>query len=384
MDGHFYLGKPLTKGYTSIRMPGESVSVILVLDNDGVAYGDCCSSQYSGSGGRGRPFSASWSVPIISKHVKGVLEGSTIQGFRSTASMIDEIRVGDEALHPGILYGVTQALLEAVAMKRKVTMAEVVSEEYRLPFPSAMIPVHVQTGDDRYIGVDKAILKKADVLPQGLINTREKIGKHGEALLAYARWVADRVRRFGEKGYTPSIHFDTYGMIGKAFDDDLEQVTSYILRLEDAVNPFDLQIEMPIDVGEMKKQMSAFSTLKGKLKESGSGVMLVADEWANNLQQIQEWADSKATDIVHIKPTDIGSIDSLIRAVLYCKERGVGAYLGGTCNETDKSARVCAHVALATSPLQMSVKPGMAIDEGLMIIHNEMRRTLALIASKRL
>ena len=151
-----------------------------------------------------------------------------------------------------------------------------------------------------------------------------------------------------------------------------------------SVSPFELQIEMPIDVGEMKKQMSAFSTLKGMLKESGSGVMLVADEWANNLQQIQEWADSKAADIVHIKPTDIGSIDSLIRAVLYCKERGVGAYLGGTCNETDKSARVCAHVALATRPLQMSVKPGMAIDEGLMIIHNEMSRTLALIASKRL
>lgn len=62
----------------------------------------------------------------------------------------------------------------------------------------------------------------------------------------------------------------------------------------------------------------------------------------------------------------------------------MGAYLGGSCNETDKSARVCAHVALATRPFQMSVKPGMAIDEGLSIIHNEMKRTLALVASKSL
>jgi methylaspartate ammonia-lyase len=245
-----------------------------------------------------------------------------------------------------------------------------------------MIPVHVQTGDDRYIGVDKAILKKADVMPQGLINTREKIGERGEALLGFARWVAKRVRRFGEEGYAPSIHFDTYGMIGKAFDDDLEKGTKYIMRLEDAVNPLDLQIEMPIDVGEMKEQISVFSKLKDMLKESGSRVMIVADEWANNLLEIKTWADSKAADIVHIKPTDVGSIDSLIRAVLYCKERGIGAYLGGSCNETDKAAQVCAHVALATRPFQMSVKPGMAIDEGLSIIHNEMKRTLAIIASR--
>jgi methylaspartate ammonia-lyase len=56
----------------------------------------------------------------------------------------------------------------------------------------------------------------------------------------------------------------------------------------------------------------------------------------------------------------------------------MGAYLGGTCNETDRSGQICAHIAMATSPVQMLAKPGMGTDEGYMIVHNEMRRILAL------
>ena len=54
------------------------------------------------------------------------------------------------------------------------------------------------------------------------------------------------------------------------------------------------------------------------------------------------------------------------------------AYLGGTCNETNRSAEVCANIAMATSPCQCLAKPGMGVDEGYMIIFNEMSRVLAL------
>jgi methylaspartate ammonia-lyase len=69
--------------------------------------------------------------------------------------------------------------------------------------------------------------------------------------------------------------------------------------------------------------------------------------------------------------------------VLLCKERGVEAYLGGTCNETERSAQLCVHVALATRPYQMLAKPGMGVDEGFMIVTNEMRRALAVLRHKR-
>nr|WP_315988364.1 hypothetical protein [Desulforamulus aquiferis] len=37
--------------------------------------------------------------------------------------------------------------------------------------------------------------------------------------------------------------------------------------------------------------------------------------------------------------------------------------MGGTCNETDRSAQVCVHIGIATQPDQMLAKPGMGVDE---------------------
>ena len=64
--------------------------------------------------------------------------------------------------------------------------------------------------------------------------------------------------------------------------------------------------------------------------------------------------------------------------MLYCRNCGIGAYQGGTCNETDRSAQVCTQIAMATHPVQILAKPGMGVDEGYMIVYNEMQRVLAL------
>ena len=75
-------------------------------------------------------------------------------------------------------------------------------------------------------------------------------------------------------------------------------------------------------------------------------------------------------------------MNNTIEAVLYCKSHGMGCCLGGTANETDLSARICAQIGLATSPDFMMTKPGLGADEGYMILTNEMLRTIALMASR--
>ena len=57
--------------------------------------------------------------------------------------------------------------------------------------------------------------------------------------------------------------------------------------------------------------------------------------------------------------------------------------LGGSANETDQSARICTHIGLACRPDFMLSKPGLGVDEALMIQRNEMARTLALVASQK-
>ena len=83
--------------------------------------------------------------------------------------------------------------------------------------------------------------------------------------------------------------------------------------------------------------------------------------------------------MVQIKTPDLGSVHNIVESVLYCHERGMQAYQGGTCNETDASARACVHIALAARPMRLLVKPGMGFDEGMNIVNNEMRRTIALL-----
>ena len=56
--------------------------------------------------------------------------------------------------------------------------------------------------------------------------------------------------------------------------------------------------------------------------------------------------------------------------------------LGGSYVETDLSARVSAHVALATQPDLVMAKPGIGVDEAITIVHNEMVRILAEIGGR--
>lgn len=72
-DGFFYTGKPVTEGFTSIRQAGEAISVMFVLEDGQVAYGDCAAVQYSGAGGRDPLFLAKDFIPVIEKRHKAPL-----------------------------------------------------------------------------------------------------------------------------------------------------------------------------------------------------------------------------------------------------------------------------------------------------------------------
>ena len=40
-DGFIYIGQPVTEHFERIRQAGESISVILILENGQIAVGDC-------------------------------------------------------------------------------------------------------------------------------------------------------------------------------------------------------------------------------------------------------------------------------------------------------------------------------------------------------
>ena len=381
-DGTFYVGTPVTDGFRAIRQAGESISVMLILEDGQMAYGDCAAVQYSGAGGRDPLFLAEDFIPVIEQHIKPQLVGKEANDFRGLCAMMEAIEVDGKRLHTAIRYGLSQAILDAVAKATGRMMCEVVADEYGCTVSKEPIPIFTQSGDDRYSNADKMIIKGAQVLPHALINNiDEKLGRQGEKLAEYVAWLRDRIlNNRADESYCPVMHMDVYGTIGAAFgNNNYKAMADYIEELGRIAKPFKLRIEGPMDCDcDRETQLTALAGLTRELDARGCDVELVADEWCNTLEDIKLFADHKAGHMVQIKTPDLGGINNTIEAVLYCKEKGIGAYQGGTCNETDRSAQVCVHCAMATQPVQILAKPGMGVDEGFMIVYNEMNRILVI------
>jgi len=381
-DGFVYRGEPKTPGFSTIRQPGESVSVMLVLEDGQVAYGDCTTVQYSGVGGRHPVFNAEELAKCVEAEWADWMRGLSLDQFRPLAEQLDELSI-DSPAPKAIRYGISQALLDAVARARGITMAEVVSQEYGTQLSDRIVPIYAQSGDDMYINVDKMILKRISVLPHGLINNAErKVGRNGEILLDYVRWLAARIPLLGGTDYQPRLHVDVYGTLGQVFNMDLDRLADYLGKLAEAASPYSIQVEGPLDAGSRQAQIMALHSLRDKIKHKGIHVPIVADEWCNTLEDIQAFTVAEAADFIQIKTPSLGSINNTIKALHFAQAGGAYTYLGGSCNETDRSAQVCAHIALALKPDQTLAKPGMGVDEGLMIVHNEMSRALALISRR--
>jgi methylaspartate ammonia-lyase len=380
-DGFDYAGSPRTPGFERIRMPARALSVGLVLDDGHVAWGDAMTVQYSGAGGREPPFDPTLARAVLASEVAPRVAGLELDGFRADCARV--FSSDTTALRsPALRYGLSQGLLAAHAHAARTTMAEVLCADYGLPVVPEPVPLFAQSGDDRHANIDKMILKRVGVLPHGLINNREKLGPRGATFAEYARWVAKRVRALGDRDYVPVLHFDLYGTAGLEFDGDVEAIADFLARLGESLAPFRVRIETPFDFGSHAAQLDGFARLRAALARLGSAVELVADEWCDTLDDVRAFANSGAAHLVQIKMPDVGSLADSAAAVLECRRAGIEAYLGGSCAETDVSARAAVHVALATRPAMLLAKPGMGVDEGLTIVGNEQSRALAELRAR--
>lgn len=385
-DGFNYVGKPQTDKFTSIRQKGEAISIMFLLDDGQVGIGDAAAVQYSGAGGRDPLFIADEGIELIKEKIRPFLVGKDVSRFTELAKEIDQFKINGKLIHTALRYGLTQALLASTAKANKITMAEVVRKEYNISSKVYnRIPIFAQTGDDRYTNVDKMIIKEVEVMPHALINNIEtKLGYHGEILKKYVSWLRGRVLQLRQnEDYYPVFHIDVYGTIGQIFNDDYEKIYEYLKELEELAHPFRLRIEGPTDAGNRMDTMIALKTITALINNNGSKVEIVADEWCNTLDDVKFFADNNAGHMLQVKTPDLGGINNVIEALLYCSDRNIGAYSGGSCNETNISAEITTNIAIACNAKQCLAKPGMGTDEGIMIVNNVMNRTLALIHNRQ-
>ncbi|HEV7831838.1 MAG TPA: methylaspartate ammonia-lyase [Caballeronia sp.] len=380
--GFDYTGEPVTPGFSRIRVPGQALGVGLVLDDSFVAWGDMMTVQYSAAGGREPVFNRDRAQALLDGPLKPRLLALDFSNLREDIARVFAPLPDGSSVPSSVQYGLSQALLGAYAHRRRLTIAEVLADAYDLLLIAEPVPIYAQSGDERKVNVQKMVMKRVDVLPHGLINTPAKFGQDGRLFADYAKWVAAQVNGAADPAYQPTLHFDLYGNAGIEFHDDPLKIAEYIARVAESVAPYQLHIESPADYGSTDNQIEGFLQIRHHLNALGCNAKIVADEWCDTLADVERFCKSGAADIVQIKMPDVGSVTHSFEAVLLCKAHGVGAYLGGSCVETDLSARISVHAALASRADMQLAKPGMGVDEALTIVGNEQARLLALLRAK--
>jgi methylaspartate ammonia-lyase len=435
-----YTARPRTPGFRAVREVAEVLSVGLVLEDIAdpgvppqVAWGDCLAVAYSGKAGRDPVFRAAPHVAVVEQEIAPLLIGQPVGKFRSLAAQVDgqiaALKLDDvpngsgpqglsrrEVLSPAYLlrafrqemdrnlvpqppaeaqpappppkntalrYGVSQALLRAAALAKGVTMAEVVAAEWGLPPPTDPIPIHAQSGGERVLSADRMIARRVESLPHGLVDDiPAQVGKSGDKLAQYVRHLKNRIAALAPPDYRPTIHLDVHGALGILAESQPGRLLGMLYQLESAAAPYPLRVECPVMMESRADQIELMARLREYVWARGMAVRLVVDEWANTLEDIRAFVEAQAADMIQIKMPDLGGVHNAVEAVLACQADGVGAFLGGSCAETGLSTQVSVHLALATRPDLILAKPGMGVDEGCMLVHNEMARALAWIQAR--
>jgi len=383
-NGSLYDGDPISPGFTRIIEPATIISIMLVLEDGQVAFGDCADVILAGVAGRDPAFNAKQHIDYVRTDVAAALRGREVWQFKTNAEEMDRFQHSGKRLHTAIRYGVSQALLHATALAHKQTMAEVIAREYGSTLATQPIPILASCHKDDPGQLDRVILKRVELLPHASFQiVSEHVGLQGEKLAAFVRRVASRCKEIGDPDYRPRIHVDLYGTLGELFSMQVHPLVDYLGRLREESGSYKLLVESPMIARTQQEQIEKLGAVRRLLGQKGIDVGLIADEWCNTLPDIKLFTAAAACDFVQIKTPDLGSIHNTIEAVLYCRANGMGACLGGTANETDHSTRISCHMGLACQPDFMLSKPGLGADEALMIQTNEMARTLALLAARR-
>ena len=371
-DGFLYRGQPVTPGFDKIIQVSSTVLLTAQADDGREIHGDCATVNHAFRSGRQAAPVAAELISQAEGPLSEWLLGRSLESFRKAAAQLDSIQLHGKPLHMAMRYGMSQVLLQAVAAHRRVTMAEVLAAEFGLKLARTPAPLLGSCGGSWYENVDKAILRELPFFPQTAMVRLDQV----DALPQYAAWIAERVRQMGSPGFAPTLHYDLHGLLSLRVKDDVDAAVKYLREVEKASGPHPVLFEDPLDAGNRGDQIALMRELRNALRKAGSGIRLIADEWCNTRADVEEFVGSGCCDLIQIKMPDLGGVDNTVMACMTCTQGGVGIYLGGSCNETDLSARVSSHVALVVDPVEFLGKPGLGVDEGVMVVTNEMTRAI--------
>lgn len=355
--------------YPFVRTPAPVVGIGLKLDDGSIHWGDAVAVSFGGKAGRSGPGHADSLMAWVTGEFKTWCKGRTI------ARWIDierEFLAAFKTTPPFVRYAVSQAMVSAAVHTHGETPHQMIARDLGLTPSTKPISLHGSSGADFGATVDRMLARSLMFLPQGQFeNLNDQIGSGGAKLLAWIREFKQRAARFN---YIPTLTLDFHGALDVVFDKDDAKIAEFIIAMAKESFPYPLHVESPIIGASLQDHSKRFISIRTEVKKLSPTTKLLADEWANEVSDIDSLIKAGAVDGIHIKMPDTGALSECAAAVQACKTAGIFALLGGSCTETDIGARASVHLALATQPDALLVKPGMGFDESYVAMFNEMAR----------
>jgi methylaspartate ammonia-lyase len=357
--------------YPFVRTPARVVGIGLKMANGLTYWGDAVAVSFGGKSGRAGPGTPEKLAQWVRGELSLFLKGRSLNSWIET----EKAFLGAFPLAPPFVrYAVSQAIVGACCAATTQTPLQLMTSELGLPVVPQIIPIHGSSGGDWGAAIERMLARNIMFLPQGQFeNLRDQIGTNGEKLLGWVHEFKARAARFS---YTPTLTLDFHGALDSVFDGDTTRIAAFLTELSKAAHPHKLHIESPIVGKSLGEHATRLAEIRSKLSATAPSIKIVADEWANEVGDIKFLIDHQAVDGIHIKMPDTGSLSECAEAVALCRQAGLFTLLGGSCTETDVGARLSAHLALATRPDAVLVKPGMGFDESYALLYNEMARAI--------
>ena len=189
------------------------------------------------------------------------------------------------------------------------------------------------------------LLRRVDVHPARPDQRAGVFGPDGDGVVEYAAWVRERVLRHGPEGYEPILHLDVYGLGGRELGAGARAAGALLPpRWPRPPRRSGCSSSRALYGASTGETIERLAGLRSALREEGVALALVADEYCNTLDDVRAFAASGACDLIQLKTPDMGAPTVVVEAALACRAAGLGVFVGGSCTETDGSARVAAHL----------------------------------------
>ncbi len=365
---------PTTHGrYPFVRTPAPVIGVGIRLDDGSIHWGDAVAVSFGGKAGRAGPGSPDELERWFKTDFKSWADGRDVSGW---LPLEKSFLNAHETAPAFVRYAVSQALLSTASHVMGLSPFRLIAKDLGLAPAKQPITLHGSSGANWDDAVDRMLARKIAYLPQGQFESLEsQIGPGGANLL---KWIEDFKQRAARFNYTPTLTLDFHGALDAIFDNSNDKIAAFISLMSQKSAPHPLHIESPIVGKTLQDHAKRLAAIRARVRAAAPTTKIIADEWANDVSDIEYLLDQKSVDGIHIKMPDTGTLSECAEAVRICKQANTFVLLGGSCTETDIGSRSSVHLALACSPDVLLVKPGMGFDESYAQMYNEMARQLSI------